>query len=131
MEKALLHFKRNSIPCKLERMCSGHETLYISAEGECSHAITSAVYSFLRKNPKYFVDPVNRIGYRVWIRADYEAAQRWHDMRRAASDLFFIARSPDRYTRAQRASAEDLCRSLGLEPALCAAVGVDAVGMEV
>ena len=76
MEKALLHFKRNAIPCRLERMCSGHETLYISAEGECSHAITSAVYSFLRKNPKYFVDPVNRIGYRVWIRADYEAAPR-------------------------------------------------------
>lgn len=89
MEKALLWAKRNGISCKVERMCSGHDTLFISADGENSHLIASAVYKFAAKNPKFYVDPVNRIGYRLWLRADYDAANRWHNMRRAASDLFF------------------------------------------
>lgn len=131
MEKALLWAKRKGIPCKVVRMGSGHETLYIPSEGEFSRAITSAVYEFAQKNEKYFVVPVPRCGYRLWLRADYDAAQRWHKMRRAANDLFFIARNPDHYTSEQRAAAEDLCRSFGLEPVLCAAVGIDAVGMEV
>lgn len=131
MEKALFWANRNGIPCKVERMCSGHDTLFISAEGENSHLISSAVYKFAAKNHKFHVDPVNRIGYRLWLRAEYEAAQRWHSMRRAASYLFFVARSPDRYTSEQRKAAEELCRSFGLDPVLCAAVGVDAVKMEV
>lgn len=131
MEKALLWAKRNGIPCKVERMCSGHDTLFVSADGANSHLITSVVYKFATKNPKFHVDPVNRIGYRLWLRADYDAAQRWFNMRRAASDLFFIARSPERYTSEQRKAAEDLCRSFGLEPVLCAAVGVESVEMEV
>lgn len=130
MEKALFWAKRNGIPCKVERMCSGHDTLFVSADGENSHLIASAVYKFAAKNPKFHVDPVNRLGYRLWLRADYDAAQRWFNMRRAASDLFFMARNPERYSSKQRAAAEDLCRSYGLDPVLCAAVGVDAVGME-
>ena len=131
MEKTLFWAKRKGIPCKLDRMCSGHDTLFVSAEGDCAHAIASAVYKFAAKNPEYHVDSVNRIGFRLWLRADYESAQRWQNMRRAASDLFFIARNPDRYSSEQRATAEELCRSYGLEPVLCAAVGVDAVEMEV
>ena len=131
VEKALLWARRNGISCKVERMCSGHDTLYVSADGEGSHLIASAVYKFAAKNPKFHVDPVNRIGYRLWLRADYDAAQRWFNMRRAASNLFFMARNPDHYSSEQRAAAEALCRSYGLEPVLCAAVGIDAVGMEV
>lgn len=131
MEKALFWAKRKGISCKVERMCSGHDTLFVPAEGENSHLICNAVYNFAKKNQKFHVDPVNGNGYRIWIRADYDAAQRWHSMRRAASDLFFMARNPDRYSSEKRAAAEDLCRSYGLEPVLCAAVGVDAVGMEV
>lgn len=130
MEKALFWAKRNGISCKVERMCSGNDTLFVSAEGENSHLIASAVYKFAAKNPKFHVDTVNRIGYRLWLRAEYDAAQRWHSMRRAASDLFFMARNPDHYSSEQRAAAEDLCRSFGLEPVLCAAVGIDAVEME-
>lgn len=130
MEKALLWARRKGIPCKVVRMCSGHDTLFVPAEGDYAHAIASAVYQFVEKNPKYHVDSVNRIGFRLWLRAEYDSAQRWGKMRRAASDLFFIARSPDRYTSEQRAAAEMLCLSFGLDVALCAKVGVDAVVME-
>ena len=131
MEKAFLWAKRNGISCKVERMCSGHDTLFVPAEGENSYLITCSFYKFAAKNQKFYVDTVNRIGYRLWLRADYDAAQCWFNMRRAASDLFFMARNPDHYSSEQRAAAEGLCRSYGLEPVLCAAVGVDAVGMEV
>lgn len=137
MEKALLWAKRHGIPCRVDRMCSGHVTLYFPADTsdpaqdvDTAWAITSYLYDFARKNDQYHFDRLN-VGFRLWLRADYDAAQRWHKMRRAASDLFFIARNPDHYTSEQRAAAEDLCRSFGLEPVLCAAVGIDAVGMEV
>lgn len=131
MQNILIWAHRNHIPGAVAIMRGGflgyrvraglydENALFFGAVRQCAFAFVA------HSNGTYCMD-ADPSGLVIYPAATYEAMNVYNARIRAATDIFFASLYPDRYMQELPRMAV-ACARLGLDPALCASVGVDAV----
>jgi hypothetical protein len=93
-----------------------------------SDAVRQIAFSFVIHSDGAYCMDADQTGLVIYPVATYEAMRVYNARIRAAADMFFASLYPEQHAQELPHMAA-ACTLLGLDPVLCASVGVDAVPM--
>lgn len=134
MQNIIMWAHKNHIPGAVATMQGGFQGYRVRAglydeNPLFSDAVRQIAFSFvIHSNGAYCMD-ADPNGLVIYPTATHEAMSIYNARIRAAADMFFASLYPERY-RQELPGMAAACTLLGLDPVLCASVGVDAVPVQ-